>query len=273
MSTLYVSDLDGTLLNRNTELSEKSKEIINRLVKSGVKFSYATARSYSSASKITKELNLSIPVITYNGAFFVEPKSGQVINSTSFSDEQREYLINIFVENKVYPLVYSILEGEERVSWLQGKENKGILDYLEARAGDKRLRPAKSEDELYKGNIFYFTAIGEKYQLEELKEGFQRKDKFICTLQRELYKDDEYWLEIMPKEATKATGINRLKELIGCDKVVCFGDAINDISMFAMADEAYAVAEAKPQLKEIATGIIGSNNEDGVALWLLENAI
>ncbi|AGK96849.1 HAD family hydrolase [Clostridium pasteurianum] len=47
MNTLYVSDLDGTLLNRNSQLSEESKEIINTLVKKGVKFTYATARSFS----------------------------------------------------------------------------------------------------------------------------------------------------------------------------------------------------------------------------------
>ena len=68
-------------------------------------------------------------------------------------------------------------------------------------------------------------------------------------------------------------GVKWLKEIISCDKVICFGDAINDISMFAIADEAYAVADANLQLKQISTGIIGSNNDDGVALWLLENAI
>jgi hydroxymethylpyrimidine pyrophosphatase-like HAD family hydrolase len=58
-----------------------------------------------------------------------------------------------------------------------------------------------------------------------------------------------------------------LKEITGCDKVVCFGDAINDISMDIIADHSYSVANANLQLKQIATGIIGSNNEDGVAIW------
>jgi len=102
MSTLYVSDLDGTLLNTNTKLSEKSKEIINTLVQQGVKFTYATSRSFSSASEVIQGLNLSIPVITNNGAFYIEPTNGEIIYSTSFSYEQMKYVSTIFIENKTY---------------------------------------------------------------------------------------------------------------------------------------------------------------------------
>jgi Cof subfamily protein (haloacid dehalogenase superfamily) len=271
MSTLYISDLDGTLLNNNTELSENSKNIINKLVRQGAKFSYATARSFSSASKIVKGLELSIPVVTYNGAFFVESGSGEVICSTTFSHEQINYISNIFIENNLYPLVYSFLEEKERVSWLKGKENDGVLDYLKSRTGDKRLRYVENEIELYKGSVFYFTLIGEKNELQAFKHYFENESQFICTLQKELYKEDEYWLEIMPSNATKAAGIDRLREITNCNRIVCFGDAINDISMFKIADEAYAVENANPELKKFATGIIGSNNEDGVAEWLLKN--
>ena len=72
--------------------------------------------------------------------------------------------------------------------------------------------------------------------------------------------------------ATKASAVLRLKEYLGCDRVVAFGDAENDISMFEIADECYAVENACDELKAIATGIIPSNEEDGVAKWLLENA-
>jgi Cof subfamily protein (haloacid dehalogenase superfamily) len=272
MSTLYVSDLDGTLLNKNAEISEKSKEIINSLVQKGVKFTYATARSFSSASKIVQGLKLSIPAITYNGAFFVKPDDGEVIYSTMFSVEQIKYISNILIENKVYPLVYSLIDGKERVSWIQGKENDGILNYLKSRTRDKRLRCVTQESQLLLGYVFYFTAIGQKSDLEAIKDYFDDKSQFICTLQQELYSENEYWMEIMPKTATKAMGVKRLKEITGCDKVICFGDAINDISMFAIADEAYAVSNASMELKQFATDVIGSNDEDGVALWLLEHA-
>ena len=66
-------------------------------------------------------------------------------------------------------------------------------------------------------------------------------------------------------------GIQHLKKLLQCDRVISFGDALNDIPMFQASDQCYAVGNAVQPLKEIATGIIGSNQEDGVAKWLEEH--
>lgn len=75
----------------------------------------------------------------------------------------------------------------------------------------------------------------------------------------------------MPKKATKANAIQKLKELWHCSKVVSFGDAINDIPMFQISDASYAVENAVDELKQLADGIIPSNDEDGVAAWLKEH--
>lgn len=75
----------------------------------------------------------------------------------------------------------------------------------------------------------------------------------------------------MPLKATKSNAILQLKGLYECDRVVSFGDGVNDIPMFKISDECYAVANAVDQLKEIATDVIASNDEDGVARWLSEN--
>ena len=76
----------------------------------------------------------------------------------------------------------------------------------------------------------------------------------------------------MPKNVSKGNAVKQLKEFLGCDKVVVFGDAGNDVDMFNAADEAYAVGNAAEELKKIATGIIGNNNDDGVAKWLYKNS-
>ena len=80
----------------------------------------------------------------------------------------------------------------------------------------------------------------------------------------------EQWLEIMPKNATKANAVLKLKQMLGCERVVCFGDGVNDISMFEIADECYAVENADKRLKDTASAVIGSNDTDGVAHRLLE---
>ncbi len=76
----------------------------------------------------------------------------------------------------------------------------------------------------------------------------------------------------MPKTASKANAVRELKEKLGCEKLVVFGDGKNDLDMFHAADEAYAVQNADKELKAAATAIIGGSNEDGVAKWLLEHA-
>ena len=77
----------------------------------------------------------------------------------------------------------------------------------------------------------------------------------------------------MPFAASKANAIKQLKELLECDRVVAFGDGRNDIDMFELADESYAVQNADEQLKRYATSVISSNDEDGVAHWLEDNYI
>jgi len=74
----------------------------------------------------------------------------------------------------------------------------------------------------------------------------------------------------MPPEASKANAVKQLQAMLGCKKVTVFGDGKNDIDMFQIADESYAMANAHKRLKEYATDIILSNDEDGVAKWLQE---
>ena len=61
--------------------------------------------------------------------------------------------------------------------------------------------------------------------------------------------------------------------MLNCDKLIVFGDGKNDIDLFQIADESYAVENAVNELKDYATDIIPSNNDDGVAKWLLQHFI
>lgn len=271
MKTLYVTDLDGTLLNQAAKVSKRSIEIINRLVEEGMLFTYATARSLVSASVATNGLNAKIPVIAYNGAFILKPDTGEVLYSVKFTTEEMQSVREVLERNDISPLVYSMIDGVERLSWNIDRENEGMRNYLSRRQGDRRLRSLQGDDGLYAGEVFYFTCVGTDEELKPLYDTMKIDDRYVCTLQKELYQP-EYFCEIMPAEATKAKAITRLKELWNCDRIVSFGDAINDIPMFRISDECYAVENAVEELKALATGIIASNEEDGVAKWLLENA-
>lgn len=268
--TLYVTDLDGTLLNRRDRINPESIKVINGLVKEGMLFTYATARSLVSATVVTQGLSMDIPIIAYNGAFIIHPSTGEILSKESFAEEEADRVMEALEEYGISVLVYAYVEGVEKVSWLVSRENEGIRRYLSLRKGDRRLRPVATREELYQGDKFYFTCIGEREELQPVYDIFSRDAGFRCIIQQELYRP-EYFCEIMPAGATKAKAILKLKKLWNCDRVVSFGDAVNDIPMFEISDECYAVENAVEELKAIATGVIGSNEEDGVAEWLKEN--
>ena len=270
MRTLYVTDLDGTLLNTHDTINPYSIETINRLVEQGMLFTYATARSQVSAAVVAQGLSAKIPVIVYNGVFILNPSTGEMLSELYFEPQETQKVKELLTEYGISPLVYSYVDGVEKVSWNKSRVNEGCKHYLSKRQGDRRLRPLKDSVGLYDGKAFYFTCIGERKELLPLFELLKQDRRYRCTLQQELYRP-EYWLEIMPAKATKAEAICRLKELWQCDRVVSFGDAVNDLPMFEISDECYAVANAVEELKKAATDVIGSNEEDGVARWLAEH--
>ncbi len=268
MKTLYLSDLDGTLLNQQSTLSSRTISILNSLIEQGLCFTIATARSRSSALPIIHSLQLNRPAVFHNGTFLMNPRSGEILSAEVFSQNQRRQIRLLLEHFRAYPICYAFLEGKERLSYLSAFQNDGVEYYLRNRRGDPRLRECGSAKELYSGEIYYFTCIGSREELFPVYQEACRIQGVRCVFQQELYRP-EFWLEIMPEHASKAHGLQKLKEMLGCDRAVVFGDGLNDLSMFEAADEAYAVANAAAALKEVATAVIGSNQEDGVADFLL----
>ncbi|MEG2841791.1 MAG: HAD hydrolase family protein [Cellulosilyticaceae bacterium] len=112
-----------------------------------------------------------------------------------------------------------------------------------------------------------------EYSREKLNKPIDKEINFSIATARtpatvvELL-EDTYYLEIYQSDVSKAQAIKAVKVEYGFDKVVCFGDNLNDIPMFELSDEGYAVENAKEEVKQIATGIIGGNDKDGVVKFL-----
>lgn len=267
MKTLYVSDLDGTLLRHDETLSRFTIQTINTLVKKGLSFSYATARSIITSSRVTKGLSSHIPVILYNGAFIRRPDTNELLVSNFFGQEFTAILDDL-IDHQVYPIVYSLDDGQEKYRYWDEMSSPGMKYFNESRAGDPRETPVHCAEDLYVGCTFYITCIDTTEKLAPLYQKY--RELFHCVLHHDIYSGNQ-WLDIMPKATSKANAVRQLKELLHCDHVIVFGDGKNDIDMFQIADESYAMENAVDELKEIATGTIGSNNDDGVAKWLMEN--
>ena len=268
--TLYVSDLDGTLLDRRHRIPAHTADALNALLSKGMLFTFATARSWHSAHVVTEGLSPALPWIVHNGAMLCDGKTGSRTDQTTFTDRERREILSRSEALGLWPLSYGILGNEEKVFYLEDiPRHPGMEYYIDHRRGDKRLTPAKTREELLQGETYYFTFIHDQEALLPLWEDVRDLPFVSLTFQQELYQK-EYWLEITSKEATKAQAALRLKERLGCQRLVAFGDALNDLPLFEAADESYAVANAMPEVRAAATGVIGANEEGGVARFLLE---
>lgn len=267
--TLYVSDLDGTLLNRQDRLPDFTVSALNRLLGEGMLFTFATARSWHSAHLVTEGLMPGLPWIVHNGAFMSDGLTGRRSHEVFFSPQEAEHILSAAQELDLWPLVYAIIDGREQVLYRSDRlSHPGLRHYAVSRQGDPRLCPVDTAQALHAQNIYYFTFIDDKAPLSPLWDRVGSLPWLNSTFQRELYRE-EYWLELTPGQATKAHAALRLKAELGCDKLVAFGDAMNDLPLFRAADECYAVENAMPEVKAAATGIIGGCEASGVAKFLL----
>ena len=265
MATLFLSDLDGTLLRSDQTTSEFTAQTINSLVQEGLVFSYATARSGITAQKATAGIRVGIPIIVYNGAFIRDSGTNELLVSNFFPPEQSKALLCDLLAAEIYPVVYSLQEGAERFSFWVERINPCTKTWLDSRKNDPRETPVHSAAELFRGDIFYVSCIGEEEKLLPLLEKYRAVHR--CIYSQDIYFGDP-WLEILPAGASKANAGKQLAQRLGCERIVAFGDGKNDVDLFEIADECYAVANAHPDLKAVATGVIGSNDEDAVARWI-----
>ena len=271
--TLFLSDLDGTLLQPDERLSDFTRETLTRLIGNGMLFSYATARSYSTARHCTEGLTAEIPLIVHNGTFIIDNRTGKILHKNTFQPEQAAKIFSLLSQNGVAPIVYSILDEKERFSYNRLRIPDETWAFILTRKGDGRERMLLSDETILDREIYYFACIDREERLFPVWKELcaQYRSILNCVYQKDIYSGHQ-WLEIMPASASKAHAARQLKTLTGAKRLVVFGDGKNDLPLFEAGDEGYAVENADPALKEKATAVIGSNTNNGVADWLLENS-
>lgn len=270
MKKLYITDLDGTFLNDDGEISPRSAKIINELTQRGLMFSLATARTYATVTEMFKDIHLPCPLVLMNGVTIYDPVKNKIIKSNSTAESLGEKIISAFRSCDIEPMLY--FQNEDILDIYYGElTNEHQRSYVSQRKNCKTKRFIKSDKptDIHGKNLVYIVSLDYYDRLKNVYDKVTKIEGVRCMFYRDTYSDC-YFLEIMSGEVSKASGAKQVKDLLGTDKIIAFGDNLNDIPLFEIADESYAVSNAENELKEIASGVIGSNNEDAVAEFILQ---
>ena len=271
--SLYVSDLDGTLLGTEGELSDFSLRTLEVLLKEGLPFTVASARSIVSIRQVLKGLPLTLPVIEFNGAFISNYQTGrhQIINR--IESDIVENVIKTISDHHHLPFV-SAFDGEKDQLYYNEIKNEGMAFYLNDRKknNDPRLNRLKNFEAVISQDVVCLTVIGKSEELQPIETIIQKHhgSKVETHFYEDIYCRGWHWLTIHDYRATKDQAIRLLQEQNGLQdkELVVFGDHINDIKMFKIANRRIAVGNAEPELKKHANQIIGSNQDDSVVRFI-----
>ncbi len=272
MDTLYVTDLDGTLLNDEARLTKKSFEILQPLIDSGLTLTAASARSHNSIINVLEPLKLNMPILCHNGTFIYDIQKDEFIHKVILPDEDIECIIDMARAYGLNPFIYTLNKNDPHVFYSK-LENNAEKIYFKTRMdmGDKRFRH-DPDYEIYKSeDAFYITLVGPYEPLSEVIKQYEDVENAVVSLTEDAYYDDFWWVEVMPEKAGKGNGLDFLRKKYSPKNIVCFGDNTNDITMFEKADWSVTVEGGVAELKAVAKEIIGSNNDDAVAKYIAKH--
>lgn len=272
MKTLYISDLDGTLLQPNVELSTRTIAILNELIDQGMLFTVATARSIASVRTILKDVKVALPIVLMNGVCIYDLGSNEYINIEAFSKESKSSLLSMIKDHNLKGFAYTIKDGALATYYedLNSEALRAFHDERVIKYG-KKFTQIEAFPLLEEEPMIYFSLMDYQERLEPIYQLVTKLPELNCTLYKDNYTKDYWYLEIFSKHASKFHALQFLRTRLGLDKIVCFGDNRNDLPMFEASDYRLAVANAVPELKRNADEIIGSNSNNGVAAWLKRN--
>jgi hydroxymethylpyrimidine pyrophosphatase-like HAD family hydrolase len=254
-------------------LTPADRAALGRLVgERGLLLTYATARSFRRTAPVVGTEIWRVPVIVHNGAFSVHPRSGRPRRTHLLAPEAVAAAIVAATRHGLCPAVFSLRDGLDRVQWVRGHETPALGRFLADRPGDPRFAPVGSPDELATHGVFAIAVMDTPGPVAAVVADLDAAGAAPGrTVSQDAHHPEDTWLEIGAPDASKAGEALALRDELGADRLVCFGDNHNDLSLFAVADESYAVANAAAAVRAAATAVIRSNAESGVVRWLEEH--
>ena len=268
---LYVSDLDGTLLNMHSEFPSAWVKRLNRLIDRGLKFTIATARNYDSVHPILHEVNLQLPVILFNGAYLTDFQTGKNLEQSNYIHRDIvEELLEAIAPLEQDPFIYTF--DERHRLYYRNAANEASQAYLNSLEGDGRLQYVDeyqfNDNEHIAGLLLIDTPEVLESTYHHLRA--QYPDHLNFYFAKDIAHPKFNWLQMFHHHADKGKMLHTLSEHLNTplSDIVVFGDYLNDLEMFEIAGKAVAMGNALPEVKVLAQEIIGTNDQGAVLDYL-----
>ena len=265
---LIVFDLDGTLLNRESQISPYTRDTLDMLAQRGVAYTVATGRTLHASREILDGHGFSLPHIYKNGVVIWNPQQ-EAYSHTCFLDlEEIEHVLNAILSQGIAPFIFTV-EPHNRHAIYHPPLNRDmemrLASSFAARDGVEVLPVAQLPHNAQISNI---SSLGDPAAIDAIVEMVDGDPDLVAYAGTAMEGEKLKWIDVHHLEASKGSAVDLLKSELGAQTVLCFGDSDNDLSLFASADESYAPANAKESVKAAATAVIGHHDEDGIARFL-----
>ncbi len=269
--TLYVSDLDGTLLDRNSRLSKECVILLNQLISERkVAFTIATARTPATVVNIMERVNSELPFVVMNGAATWDNLQKRFVSTFPLSQSEIGAVCGIFERNGLYPMVYRRC-GEMLEVRHYGKLSSYERVFVEERK-ELTLKNFIFDDKDYKkakGETLLIFSMNDYDRLEAVYNEVKNSIKCSSVCYHDIFDPSVGLMETYAPDVSKAKAVRRLADEVGAERLVVFGDNRNDIPMMEIADLAVAPENAMDEVKAIADIVIEPNYTDSVARFIL----
>lgn len=261
---IIFTDIDGTLLNKDRELSPLTLKVFQELQKR-LPIVLISSRMPQAMQHLQEELHIAHqPIICYNGALILV--DGKIISTTEIPWKTIKGLHNFNNDVNCHLSLYNNTHWfvPQNDQWAKREENNTKVTPVLRPVDDvlEEWEPTKkgAHKIMAMGDASKIDAI-EKYLFENYKD------------QLHLYRSKDTYLEIANKEVSKLTAIKLLLKshfLYSLEDSIAFGDNYNDYEMLKAAGLGIAVGNARPEILEIAKQVTSHGKEDGVAKSLQE---
>jgi len=273
---IYISDLDGTLLDEKAQLSNFSHQTLKQLIETGLIFTAASARNIASMRHILQDIPIDLPIIGGNGAYISDFATGHHHIIHNIQPDLLFPIMDLIQRHQLTPFIstYNTKKSVDHL-YYETIANKGMDWYFQDSLIKKDARFQKISDiqHSFEEQVMCFNLIGRQAPLSRLRKAIEA-ETFSAQLAINFYENGYdrgwYWLTLHDHRAHKGYAIKILLEQLGyqTQQLTVFGDQHNDLSMFKIAGQAIAVENAIPSLKKVAHQVIEHHMDDSVVQYL-----